>query len=241
MKYISTILICVILFLFGSCKENNKPSGNDQVITNEVKKTIQKSGTISDVDGNVYRFLEMCDGKEWIIENLNVSHYRNGDAIPQVQDPTEWAKLKTGAWCYYLNDSSYGTVFGKLYNWYAVNDPRGIAPQGWRVASKEDWIQLTDCLGSENLAGGKLKQIGSSHWMSPNVGAVNTSGFTALPGGGRSSKGNFTMIDNLGIFWTSTNHDELQAWIRHLSYSNTYVVEFYNDKRNGFSLRAVKE
>lgn len=231
----------LLLVFFVSCKENKKTTQNIQSTTQEVMTTIQKSGTISDIDGNVYRYLEMCDGNEWMIENLNVSKYRNGDDIPQVQDPEEWANLTTGAWCYYLNDSSYGAVFGKLYNWYAVNDSRGIAPQGWRVATKEDWKKLTDCLGGENVAGGKLKEIGSSHWMTPNVGAVNTSGFSALPGGGRSSKGDFTMVDNLGIYWTETNYDELQAWIRHLSYSNTYVVEFYNDKRNGFSVRVLKE
>ncbi len=243
MNCFSKITFCfgLLFVFFVSCDKNKKPSQNSLITTENVSTPIQKSGTASDVEGNVYRYMEMCDGKEWMIENLNVSHYNNGDEIPQVQDPQEWAKLKTGAWCYYLNDSSYGPVFGKLYNWYAVNDPRGIAPQGWRVATKEDWKQLTDCLGGENVAGGKLKQIGSSHWMSPNVGAVNTSGFSALPGGGRSSKGDFTMVDNLGVFWTTTNHDELQAWIRHLSYSNTYVVEFYNDKRNGFSVRVLKE
>ncbi len=243
MNYFSRISLYfgLLLVFFVSCKENKKPSQNIQINTEDVKTPFQKSGTISDVDGNVYRYIEMCDGKEWLIENLTVSKYRNGDDIPQVQDPAEWATLTTGAWCYYLNDSSYGTVFGKLYNWYAVNDSRGIAPQGWRVAAKEDWKELTDCLGGDNVAGGKLKEIGSSHWMTPNVGAVNTSGFSALPGGGRSSKGDFTMVDNLGIYWTETNYDELQAWIRHLSYSNTYVVEFYNDKRNGFSVRVVKE
>ncbi|MEX0997881.1 MAG: fibrobacter succinogenes major paralogous domain-containing protein [Flavobacteriaceae bacterium] len=243
MYFFSRRVFCIGLMLvfFVGCKETKKPSQNIQTTTEEVKTPVQKSGTVSDVDGNVYRFLEMCDGKEWMIENLNVSKYRNGDEIPQVQDPVEWANLKTGAWCYYLKDSSYGAVFGKLYNWYAINDPRGIAPEGWRVATKEDWKQISDCLGGENVAGGKLKEIGSSHWMSPNVGAVNTSGFSALPGGGRSSKGDFTMVDNLGIYWTKTNYDELQAWIRHLSYSNTYVVEFYNDKRNGFSVRCVKE
>lgn len=239
--FIKILAFFIFLPILLGCTNKKGSSKSQQIDSKSPKIAVQKSGTLSDIDGNVYRYLELCDGEDWMIENLNVTHYRNGDEIPQVQDPQEWAKLKTGAWCYYLNDSSYGPVFGKLYNWYAVNDPRGIAPQGWRVASKEDWKQLTDCLGGENVAGGKLKQIGSSHWMSPNVGAINTSGFSALPGGGRSSKGDFTMVDNLGVFWTITNHDELQAWIRHLSFSNTYVVEFYNDKRNGFSVRVLKE
>jgi uncharacterized protein (TIGR02145 family) len=237
------LCFCLVLGIgfLVSCKEIKKPPHNIQSTTEDVKTPIQKSGTISDVYGNVYRYLELCDGKEWMIENLNVSHYSNGDEIPQVQDPEEWANLKTGAWCYYLNDSSYGVVYGKLYNWYAINDPRGLAPEGWRISSKKDWVLLTECLGGDNVAGGKLKEIGSSHWMSPNVGAVNTSGFSALPAGGRSSKGEFTLVDNLGVYWTSDSHDELQAWIRHLSYSNTFVVEFYNDKRNGFSVRCVRE
>lgn len=238
---LSVFLVLLFSSLFLSCVDK-KGSSKDQ--PNKVESTnfvVQNSGTLTDIDGNVYRYLEMCDGVKWMAENLNVSHYRNGDEIPHVQDPEEWATLKTGAWSYYLNDGAYGQVYGKLYNWYAVNDPRGLAPEGWRVSSKNNWINLADCLGGPSLAGGSLKEIGTFHWMSPNVGAVNSSGFSALPAGGRSAKGEFSMVENLGAFWTLDTYDELQAWIRHLSYSNTYLVDFYNDKRNGFSVRCVKE
>jgi uncharacterized protein (TIGR02145 family) len=99
--------------------------------------------------------------------NLNVSHYRNGDVIPQVTDPTAWSSLTTGAWCYYNNDTANGTVYGKLYNWYAVNDPRGLSPQGWHVPTDAEWTNLTSCLGGESLAGGKMKA--TTLWDSPNT------------------------------------------------------------------------
>jgi len=123
----------------------------------------------------------------WTLKNLDVSTYRNGDPIPQVQDNTAWANLSTGAWCYYLNNTANGTIYGKLYNWYAVNDPRGLAPNGYHIPTDAEWTTLTTYLGGSTLAGGKMKEAGSSHWLSPNTGATNSSGFKGLPGGFRYS------------------------------------------------------
>lgn len=133
-------------------------------------------------DDKVYKIVKIGN-QVWMAENLNTSHYLNGDSIPQVQDKAEWVALTTGAWCYYQNDAENGKTYGKLYNWYAVNDPRGLAPEGWHIPTDAEWIALIDYLGGTNVAGGKMKQIGTVHWISPNLGATNESGFSALPGG----------------------------------------------------------
>src|SRR5665647_2153473 len=127
----------------------------------------------------------------WMLKNLDVSTYRNGDLIPEVTDQTAWATLTTGAWCYNNNDPAVGVIYGKLYNWYAVNDPRGLAPTGWHVPSDAEWTTLSTCLGGDAVAGGAKKETGTTHWTSPNTGATNSSGFTALPGGLRDRTGPF--------------------------------------------------
>jgi uncharacterized protein (TIGR02145 family) len=121
--------------------------------------------------------------QQWTDKNLDVLTYRNGDLIPQVKDSTAWAALTTGAWCYFNNDpSGYGAIYGKIYNWYAVNDPRGLAPLGWHIATSDEFETLRNALGGSAVAGGKLKTAGTGRWISPNTGATNESGFSALPG-----------------------------------------------------------
>ncbi|MBK8080215.1 MAG: fibrobacter succinogenes major paralogous domain-containing protein [Saprospiraceae bacterium] len=114
--------------------------------------------------------------QKWMSKNLDVAFYRNGDPIPQVTSPTAWAVLSTGAWCYYNNDPIQGNKYGKLYNWYAVNDPRGLAPQGWHIPSDAEWTTLEITLGGVSVAGGKMKEAGTLNWVSPNTGADNSSG-----------------------------------------------------------------
>lgn len=140
----------------------------------------------------------------WMNHNLRVSKYSNGDVIPHVQDPVEWSKLTTGAWCYYNNDSTHGVFDGKLYNWYAVHDPRGLAPTGWRVASDNDWNTLADFLGGWQVAGGKLKDAGYLHWSQPNTGGMNNVLFTATPAGMRNGDGSFTGVNATAYWWSST-------------------------------------
>src|SRR5690606_33259564 len=119
------------------------------------------------------------------------------DVIPQVTDPTIWGNLTTGAWCYYNNDPANEIIYGKLYNWYAVNDPRGLAPVGWHIPSDSEWTILTDYLGGFEVAGGKMKETGTTHWANPNIGADNSSGFTGLPGGYRAyNSAEFNTIGN---------------------------------------------
>jgi len=156
--------------------------------------------------------------QQWMRENLDVLTYRNGDTIPQVTDPAAWGALTTGAWCYYDNDPANGAIYGKLYNWYAVNDPRGLAPQGWHIPTDEEWTTLSTKLGGEDVAGGKMKSTGTTLWSNPNTGATNSSGFAGLPGGFRFMSGPFTNVGDGGIWWSATEGSTARYWNRTLSY-----------------------
>ncbi len=192
---------------------------------------------VTDKDGNVYKTVKI--GKqEWTSENLNVEHYRNGDPIPQVQDYKDWLNLTTGAWCYYDNKTANGKIYGQLYNWYAVNDPRGLAPEGWHVPSDAEWTKLTDYLGGEETAGEKMKS--TSGWYADGNG-TNSSGFTAFPGGVRLSNGYYDRIGKLGYFWSASEKDNYYAWFRPLYFVYSDVGRSSNGKESGFSIRCVRD
>ena len=182
----------------------------------------------------------------WMLKNLDVTTYRNGDPIPKVTDNTAWAALTTGAYCYYNNDSAtYAATYGKLYNWYAVNDPRGLAPAGWHVPSDAEWTTLSTCLGGDAVAGGAMKETGTTHWASPNTGATNSSGFTGLPGGFRTFGGSFAYVGILGYWWSSTESSTTFAWYRNLFYDNGIIgkpgiTTFDAFKQFGFSVRCLR-
>ncbi|CAN5171701.1 fibrobacter succinogenes major paralogous domain-containing protein [soil metagenome] len=175
--------------------------------------------------------------KTWMQKNLDVVTYRNGDIIPQVTDNATWNSLTTGAWCYYDNDTA-NAKYGKLYNWYAVNDPRGLAPDGWHIPSKEEYIALVDSLGGDVVAGGKMKA--TVLWNSPNTGATNESGFTGLPGGLRSGGGVCTSMGIAGYWWTTKEHDATTAVERSLNYDITDCYMYFLEKTWGMSVRCVK-
>jgi uncharacterized protein (TIGR02145 family) len=179
--------------------------------------------------------------QQWIIVNLDIETYRNGDTIPQVADRVSWSKLTTGAWCYYDNNPSNGTKYGKLYNWYAVNDSRGLAPKGWHIPSDAELTTLSTFLGGDSLAGGKLKEMGTLNWQSPNSNATNLSGFSAIPGGVRDGSGIFLSIGNDGAWWSATQDKSNFAWVRFLTYNNANLYRFSNSKTNGFSVRCLKD
>ncbi len=177
----------------------------------------------------------------WMTKNLNVSRYRNGDIIPEVQDTIQWANLTTGAWCYYRNNPENGNTYGKLYNWYAVNDSRGLAPNGWHVASYDEWSQLRAFLGGEQVAGGKLKEIGTTHWLSPNTGASNSTGFTCLPSGYRTFDGSlFRFLKTQAFFWSSSGYDNGTATLSNIFYSSAAIGITGIDKKYGFAVRCIK-
>ena len=178
----------------------------------------------------------------WTLYNLDVTTYRNGDSIPQVPDTAVWSHLTSGAWRYYNNNPANNATYGKLYNWYAVNDSRGLAPQGWHVPSEAEWTKLVDtCLGGSPIAGSKMKEIGTAHWTSPNAGATNSSGFTAL-GGGYFFQGLFYDFGNNGFWWSVTENSTLNAtgFILGSAFAGAYVSPF-NEKISGFSVRLIKD
>jgi len=203
---------------------------------------------------SLYTFETVRIGNQvWRARNLDVDHYRNGDPIPQVQDPDEWVNLSTGAWCYYDNDPANGKVYGRLYNWYAVNDPRGLAPEGWHVPTDGEWKELEIYLGMSraeaniegtrgSIAGGKLKETGTTHWVSPNIGASNEVGFFALPVGYRNHlSGNFYKLGQCTAFWTATELKSNYAWYRALDYNLSHISRYNSHEEIGFSVRLVKE
>jgi uncharacterized protein (TIGR02145 family) len=211
------------------------------------------AGTVTDIDGNVYQTVTIGT-QEWMAENLKVTHYRNGDAIPNVTDDITWQGLSIGGYCNYSNDVSNVATYGRLYNWYAVTDIRNIAPDGWHVASDVEWKQLEMHLGMSQAQadatdgrgtdeGGKLKEAGTTHWDSPNTGATNESGFSGLPAGIRSyTHGTFFYIGSDAVFWTSTEFNSLFAWLRALHNSYSLVTRnCLNNKGEGFSVRCVRD
>lgn len=190
----------------------------------------------------------------WLNTNLDVSTYSDGTAIPQVTDPTLWANLTTGAWCYHSNSTANGTTYGKLYNWYAVagiwneasktnlSQRKKLAPTGYHIPSNSEWNILITYLGGESIAGGKLKSIGTTIWTSPNTGATNSSGFYGLPGGYRYSNGSFGYyIGTFGTWWSSSESNIANASTRILYHNYGSIGTNIENKASGFSVRCLKD
>ena len=179
---------------------------------------------------------------QWTNQNLNVGKYRNGDAIPRVEDDAAWAGLTSGAYCYYMHDSAtYAAVYGKLYNWYAVNDSRGLAPTGFHVATDANWASLETALGGAANAGGEIKETGILHWFTPNTGAANSVGFNALPGGIRYDDGSFDNITKAGYWWTSSEVIADNPYYRYVYFDNKELFSDFYFRTIGFSVRCVKD
>jgi uncharacterized protein (TIGR02145 family) len=179
--------------------------------------------------------------QQWSNCNLDVTTYRNGDPIPEVTDPTAWAALTTGAWCYYNNITANGTTYGKLYNWHAVNDPRGLAPINYHIPTDAELTTLTDYLGGDSVAGGKMKEAGLCHWLTPNTDATDSSGFTCLPGGYRYYNGTFNEISQTSYFWSTSEVNTTDAFSRLLNYNSGYAYSTNNNKKDGFSVRLIRD
>jgi uncharacterized protein (TIGR02145 family) len=203
---------------------------------------------VTDIDGTVYTSI-VINGQEWMQQNLVVTKYRSGDPIPTGLNNTTWQNTTAGAYAIYNNDAANNTTYGKLYNWYAVNDSRGLCPTGWHVPSDAEWTTLINYLDpnqnpsaigtQSSVAGGKMKS--TTGWISPNTGATNESGFTGLPGGVRSSNGTYDTIGYLGLWWSSTEDDSGDAWLRVLYYSVSNVDRNDYSMQDGFSVRCVRD
>jgi uncharacterized protein (TIGR02145 family) len=197
----------------------------------------KNSAGVASAAQTVYPTIKICN-QVWSGKNLTVSRYRNGDIIPEVTDPTAWAALTTGAWCWFLNDSVTYSKYGKLYNWYAATDPRGLAPLGWHVPSDADFNTLAGCVESD---GGKLKQAGTSNWIAPNAGATNSSGFTSLPAGYRNAGGGFAQITGEAYMWSTTAVNATTGRITNLHYAFNLILNGGYNKALGASIRIVKD
>lgn len=224
---------------------------NDQVIKAyysgqlhyyDLSKELYETGTFTDPrDNETYKTVKIGD-QWWMAENLRATKFNDGMDIPLVTDNTAWLNSTTPAYCWYNNNfDTYGTIYGALYNWYAVNTGK-LAPQGWHVPTDEEWSTLITYLGGSSLAGGKLKENGTSHWNSPNTGATNETGFTALPGGLRAVyNGGFAQVPRIGFWWSTMELDSIFAWNYFMSYYDSRIIRNRIEKGDGLSVRCIRD
>lgn len=195
------------------------------------------SETLTDIDGNEYNTV-VIGTQEWMAENLRTTKYCNGDPIPNVTVETQWVDLTIGAWSHYDNDHQNENLYGKLYNWFAVDDEKNICPCGWHVPSNTEWTVLTDYLGGESVAGGKMK---STNGWKENGNGTNESVFSGLPGGARDYDGTFEYGGSYGGWWSSTGPWADDALYLVLGYDDDGVYMADYDNRGGFSVRCIRD
>ena len=252
--YFGAYLLLLFTLVISTCtKDATTSSGNED----NGDDTLPAGETVTDIDGNVYQTVQIGN-QLWMAENLKVTRYKNGDAILKVTNDTEWANAdsEVGVYCSYGNDDNNIDTYGLLYNWYAVTDERNLAPDGWHVPDASDWRQLEMYLGisdSEVFSNGwrgtdegaKLKETGTTHWNSPNTGATNSSGFSALPGGYRSyADGTFSSLGNIAAFFTTraiTYQGETTIEGRRLDYMESRIQQDGTRENVGYSVRLVKD
>lgn len=222
----SLIMMGFVFIFANSCKKDDNNNS---------------SNTVTDVDGNVYHTKKI--GKQtWMVENLKTTHYNDGLLTPiqNVTDNAAWAGLTTAAFCWYNNDEANKAAYGALYNWYAASNST-LCPAGWHVPSTADWDTLVSYLGGDSLAGGKLKEAGTAHWVSPNTGANNSSGFTALPGGSHYTNGSFYLNGKYGWIWSIDESSSSEAWHVYMDYNTSIIYKTSGSKKLGFSVRCIKD
>jgi len=238
------ILSLSLAAILLSCKKTNTtPSNTTPTNKDTTQISLAKYGAgVTDIDGNKYKTV-IIGTQEWMGENLKVSKYNDGSSIPNVVDNIEWSKLTSAAFCNYNNSDSIGKIYGKLYNWYAV-DTKNLCPTGWYVPTEIEWDKLVNYLGGDSVAGVKIKEIGITHWNTSNIEATNTSLFTALPNGYRSYSGNFSNLGKMTNWWSSTETKEanssggLQYCL--LPKENNFFGKGGEYKVHGISIRCIK-
>jgi uncharacterized protein (TIGR02145 family) len=231
------ILIALILVLTNSCKKD------EYSVSGIIFNPAVTYGTLTDIDGNVYKTVKIGT-QTWMAENLKVTKYRNGATIPIITDGNQWEGMTSGAYSEYSNNSINGSVYGKLYNWYAVSDSNNLAPTGWHVPTSAEWTTLKNFLGGDSVAAGKLKEIGTSHWKGPNTGATNETGFTALPAGCRPilNWGAYENVGNEGYWWSSSLSITSYPVYQDISYNSSKVQSYSSIRKTaGYSIRCVKD
>ncbi len=220
--------LAAVMSALWLCSPNGGGKGN----------SIPPPVTITDIDGNVYHTVAIGN-QVWMAENLQTTRFNDGTAIPLVSGDSAWAADTTPGYCWYEGDSAAGrTTWGALYNWYSVNTGK-LAPAGWHVATDTEWSTLMDFLG-DSVAGGELKDTGTSLWSSPNTGATDQTGFSALPGGYRTYDGVFQSGGMYGYWWSATANSAGLAWYRYVGYNYAPANRSYTDMNSGFSVRCVR-
>jgi uncharacterized protein (TIGR02145 family) len=205
---------------------------------------------VKDIDNNRYDIIRIGT-QTWMSENLKTTRYNDGTVIPLVTDGTAWEDSSTNnaaAYCWFAapNESTNLITYGALYNWYAINTTtngnKNVCPTGWHVPTDGEWTTLTTYLGGEGVAGSKIKEAGLAHWITPNTGATNESGFAGLPGGYRNYKGTFYSIGSYGYWRSSTEYNASNAWYRILNFNNGNVYRDSNgNKGGGLSVRCLRD
>lgn len=234
MNRILQLRLCVTMLLllsglcaFWACKKD-PPSDDSQ---------------LKDFDGNIYTSV-IIGSQEWMVQDLKTTHYRNGDEILTGVESTEWKDLTAGAFCNYNGDAGLVATYGRLYNWFAVTDPRGLCPAGWHVPTKDEWDTLMNFLGGQYVAGGKLKEADTVHWDSPNIDATNETGFTALPCGTRNySSAQYIGLGNQVHFWADFEHlSNTTRAARFYIFNYQGILQMdYGDKNFGNSVRCLRD
>ena len=232
-------------------------SGNNQTVMTDIP-TADKTVTFTfteckDGDNNYYPVVQIGT-QLWMAENLKTTSYNDGTTIPNITADATWNATTTGAYCDFSNTPANSITYGRLYNWFAAdnnaatkmasNGGKNVCPTSWHVVSDAEWTALTDFLGGEVVAGGKLKETGTTHWITPNFGSTNETGFTALPGGFRLPPGTFYSVGSQGYWWSSTEYSTSNAWSQHMNFNISNLMRA-NDvngiKRQGYSVRCLRD
>ena len=241
LKIAYCMLAIANLLFVNSCNSQTNPTNGKTTAIFNTSKTYE---TMTDQDGNVYKTITIGN-QTWMAENLRTTKYRNGDLIPEVIDNLDWDAINIGACCTYKNTKSCDTIatYGRYYNWFAVSDSRNIAPLGWHVPTDAECQILANYLSGEGTAGGKMKENSTSHWQSPNQGATNESGFTAIPSGDRVSyDGTFMEFGFSSYFWTSTSFDAYNSWYRYMDCTYSAFTHMADVALQfGLTIRLVKD
>lgn len=217
------VIMGMILIFTSNCKKDSGSSNS----------------TVMDADGNTYHTVTLGT-QVWMVENLKTTKYNDSTDIQLVADNSTWAILTTPAYCWYNNDASANkNTYGALYNWYAVNTGK-LCPAGWHIPSDAEWNTLITYLGDSTTVGGKLKEAGTVHWTSPNTGADNSSGFTALPAGSHYTNGSFYLNGKYGWWWSTTESSSTEAWHEYIKYNSSSIIRISGSKKLGFSVRCIK-
>ncbi|MDA3905059.1 MAG: fibrobacter succinogenes major paralogous domain-containing protein [Bacteroidales bacterium] len=237
------LIVLTTVFIFHSCKQD-KPITPDNPLngrTTAIFNPDLEYGTMNDIEGNIYKTIQIGD-QIWMSENLRTTKYRNSDPIITTFENDLWANAVEGLFCNYNNTEDLDTIatYGRLYNWYAVNDIRNISPEGWRVPTTNDWLTLINFLGGDSIASNKLKEVGNLHWGDP-FESNNSSGFTAIPNGFRYLSNEFFGLGYYNSFWTSSEYSDSKAGFLYIYYFSSKVSKGINYKANGYSIRCIKE